>query len=163
MPFSAGRVDVFAQPITEAMQEFGITTARRQAAFLGQVALESGELRYTREIADGVAYEGRADLGNIHAGDGPRFKGRGLLQITGRTNYDACGKALDLSLILNPDLLEVPAAASRSAAWFWQTHGLNELADMDAFGTITQRINGGYRGLDSRLRYWLAARHVFGL
>jgi len=163
MPYNAGRAEVFAQPLSDAMQEYSITTARRQAAFLAQVAHESGELRYTRELASGDAYEGRADLGNTEVGDGPRYKGRGLLQITGRAAYEACGTALGIQLVANPALLEVPVAASRSAAWFWQTRGLNELADGDKFFSITHKVNGGYNGGDQRLAYYLVARKVFGL
>lgn len=163
MPYSAGRLASFSQPLTDAMEEFGITTAKRQAAFIAQVAHESGELRYTLELADGKGYEGRADLGNTEPGDGPRFKGRGLIQITGRANYEACGKALGLPLIINPSLLEVPAGACRSAAWYWQTHGLNGFAEADKFGSITKTINGGFNGLDARLLYWINARKVLGL
>jgi putative chitinase len=163
MPFSAGRLEVFAQPLAGAMQEFGISTAKRQAAFVAQIAHESGQLRYVCEIASGDTYEGRADLGNTQPGDGPRFKGRGLIQITGKTNYEACGKALGLALIQTPSLLEVPASACRSAAWFWQTHGLSELADVDKFGAITKRINGGFNGIDERLAYWLIARKMVNL
>lgn len=163
MPYSAGRAEAFLQPLEAAMAEFAINTARRRAAFIAQVAHESGELRYTRELGDGMGYEGRKDLGNIEPGDGPRFKGRGLLQITGRATYEACGKALGLDLIANPGLLEVPAGASRSAAWFWSLRKLNSLADDDAFGAITHKVNGGYTGLDDRLRYWLRARHVENL
>lgn len=163
MPYSAGRVDVFADPLMAAMGEFGITTARRQAAFIAQVAHESGELRYTREIADGSAYEGRADLGNTHSGDGPTFKGRGLIQITGRANYEVCGKALGMSLLLNPGWLETPLGACRSAGWFWQTHALNGFADADKFGSITKAINGGYNHIDERLAYWIRARKELGL
>lgn len=158
MPFSAGRADVFTIPLNDAMLKFGIVTAKRQAAFLAQVAHESGELRYVLEISNGDQYEGRADLGNLEPGDGPRYRGRGLLQVTGRTNYSACGLALGLSLITNPSLLETPGPAAASAAWFWQTHALNELADTDSFGAITKRINGAYNGLDQRLGYWLRAR-----
>ena len=163
MPYTAGAADTFAQPLTAAMQEFAITTAKRQAAFLAQVAEESGELRYLRELADGSAYEGRADLGNVDPGDGQRYRGRGLLMITGRTNYEACGRALGLTLVLNPSLLETPLAACRSAAWFWQMRGLNELADSEAFGSICHRINGGYLGLDARIRYYIVARRTLGI
>lgn len=163
MPYSAGRVDVFVQPLSAAMQEFGITNARRQAAFLAQVAHESGELRYTLELADGHGYEGRADLGNTEPGDGPKYKGRGLIQITGRANYEACGKALGLPLIATPSLLEVPAGACRSAGWYWQSHALNGFSESDKFGSITRTINGGYNHLDERLAYWLRARKVLGL
>lgn len=163
MPFAGNRAEVFGQPLMEAMQEFAITTANRQSAFLAQVAHESGELRYTRELASGEAYENRADLGNVEPGDGPRFRGRGLIQITGRANYAACGEALGMTLILTPSLLEVPQGACRSAAWFWKSKGLNELADGDKFGAITKAINGGFNHLDERLAYWLRARREFEL
>lgn len=158
MPFAGTRAMAFAQPLTDAMAEYGITTPKRMAAFIAQVAHESEEMRFTRELATGQEYEGRADLGNAQPGDGQKFKGRGLLQITGRANYAACGAALKLPLIDTPALLESPAGACRSAAWFWATHGLSELADGDKFGAITKRINGGFNGLDQRIGYWLRAR-----
>ena len=145
------------------MSEFDSSTSRRRAAFLAQVAEESGELRYLRELGSGQAYEGRVDLGNLEAGDGPRYKGGGLLQITGRTHYAQCGAALGAPLEATPTLIETPAIAARSAAWFWRMRGLNALADADRFGEITHEINGGYNGLDSRLRYWLEARKAEGL
>ena len=163
MPYSAGKVDYFAQSLTDAMVEFHIVTSRRRAAFLAQVAHESGELRFVRELGSGVTYEGRADLGNTQQGDGARYKGGGLLQITGRANYAACGGTLGVDLVGNPSLIETAPIASRSAAWFWDTHGLNALADADKFGAITKVINGGFNGLDERLRYWLTARKVEGL
>lgn len=163
MPYNAGHADAFAPALDGAMTEFGITSPKRQAAFLSQSAEESGELRWMRELASGDAYEGRADLGNTVVGDGPRYRGGGLLMITGRANYNRCGLALNLPLVLNPSLIETPGGASRSAAWFWKYHGLNELADLDKFGQITHLINGGYNGLDSRLTYWLRARKTFGL
>lgn len=163
MPYSAGKLSLFLDPISSAMQEFSINTAKRLASFLSQVAVESGELRYTEEIADGSEYEGRSDLGNAQPGDGKRYKGRGLIQVTGRFNYEQCGKALNLDLITSPTLLTTPAGACRSAAWFWSTRGLNELADLDKFGTITHKINGGYNHLDDRLAYWLRARQTLGL
>lgn len=163
MPYSAGRVDAFVQPLTDAMAEFAINTTRRRAAFLAQVAHESGELRFLRELSDGKQYEGRGDLGNDQPGDGPRYKGGGLLQITGRANYRAAGAELSVPLEANPTLIETPPVAARTAAWFWDLKGLNELADADKFGEITRRINGGYTGLDERLRYWLTARKAEGL
>lgn len=158
MPYAGSRVGAFFPGILAAMNEFGITAPRRQAAFLAQIAHESGELRYTKETADGRAYEGRADLGNTSPGDGPKYKGRGLIQITGKANYQKLQDALGLPVVANPELLVEPEAAARSAGWFWQTHGLNPLADSDKFGTITKVINGGYNGIDSRLAYWLKAR-----
>lgn len=163
MPNNAGRAATFVYPLNEAMLKFTIVTAKRAAAFIAQVAHESGELRYVREISDGSQYEGRVDLGNTQPGDGPRFRGRGLLEITGRTNYMAAGAALGLDLINHPELLEEAVNACASAGWFWKARGLNELSDTDSFGAITKKINGGYNGLDARLGYWLRARRSSGL
>jgi putative chitinase len=160
LPLAGARADTFCAPLNIAMGEFEINTSARQAAFIAQIAHESGQFRYVRELASGAAYEGRADLGNTMKGDGPRFKGRGLIQITGRANYKACGTALGLDLILYPELLEQPMYACRSAAWFWKTHGLNELADAGDQVKITRRINGGTNGLAERLAYFEIARKV---
>jgi putative chitinase len=154
----AERLERFVEPLNEAMDEFEISNAARQSAFLAQLAHESGGFRYVREIASGQAYEGRSDLGNIEPGDGPRFRGRGLIQITGRANYRDCGAALGLDLLAEPGLLELPRNAARSAGWFWKRHGLNELADIGAFERITRRINGGTNGLPDRLAYYARAR-----
>jgi putative chitinase len=107
----------------------------------------------------------RKRLGNTPDldGDGQRFKGRGLLQITGRDNYGKCGDAIGLNLLTFPELLEQSIGASRSAAWFWMSNKLNEEADSDRFGAITHKINGGYNGLDARILYWLKARQVLGV
>lgn len=163
MPYAGTRAATFAQPLTDAMAEFDIDTPKRQAAFLAQIAHESGSLRYVRELANGSAYEGRADLGNTEYGDGPRYKGRGLLQITGRANYASCGIALGAPLVGNPELLETPVLACRSAGWFWKSHNLNQFADADEFGALTKRINGGWNGLDERIKAWLVARKALGL
>jgi putative chitinase len=163
IPASAPSANAFAAALTAAMLEFDIDTPRRQAAFLAQVCHESGSLRYVREIASGNAYEGRKDLGNVHPGDGPRFKGRGLLQITGRANYMQCGAALGLDLVTAPEQLEEPGPACRSAGWFWRSRDLNRYADVDRFGSLTRAINGGYNGLDDRIVHWLRIRRVLGL
>lgn len=163
MPFAGQRTAVFAVSLTEAMEEFEIHSSIRQAAFLAQIAHESSSLNYTEEIADGSAYEARLDLGNTERGDGKRYKGRGLIQITGRANYTSCGQALHLDLIGSPELLQGTEAACRSAGWFWKTRGLNELADKDAFGTISRKINGGFNGIDDRIKHWLRARSALGL
>jgi len=160
LPFAGARADTFCAPLNIAMGEFEINTSTRQAAFIAQIAHESGQFRYVRELASGAAYEGRVDLGNTMKGDGVRFKGRGLIQITGRANYKACGVALGLDLVLYPELLEQPMYACRSAAWFWKTHGLNELADAGDQTKITRRINGGTNGLAERLAYFEIAKRV---
>ncbi len=163
MPAAAQRAALYAPHLTEAMREYGIDTAPRQAAFLAQVAHESGSLKYMREIADGSEYEGRADLGNTQHGDGVRFAGRGPIQITGRANYARCAQALNMPLLEQPQLLEQPAAGCLASAWWWREHGCNELADANKFGRITKIINGGYNGLDERLDHWIRARKVLGL
>lgn len=160
MPYAGPRAGVFYGPLTAAMDEFGIDTPARQAAFLAQLAHESGSLRYVCELADGQAYEGRVDLGNTEPGDGPRFKGRGLIQITGRANYRDCSLVLfgDDRLVQTPALLEDVEPACRSAAWFWWSRNLNSLADVSAFRAITRSINGGYNGYADRLAYYERAQ-----
>jgi putative chitinase len=154
----SARLDAMLPHLTSAALEFGINTRERLAAWLAQLAHESAELKYLEEIADGSAYEGREDLGNTKPGDGRRYKGRGPIQITGRANYAAAGKALGLDLVAKPELLATNyAAGCRAAAWFWKSKGLNELADKDAFGSITKRVNGGFNGLDDRCLYWARA------
>jgi putative chitinase len=148
----------FIAPLQRLCPKYGIDTLPRLAAFLAQIMHESGEFRYVRELASGAAYEGRKDLGNTHPGDGKRYKGRGLIQITGRSNYDLCGRALGADLISFPEQLEEPALAVESACWFWKSRGLSELADAGKFETITRRINGGTNGLDDRLKYWRRAQ-----
>jgi len=156
------RVDNFIEPFNETLHEFDILTALRVAAFVAQVGHESGEFRYVHEIASGQAYEGRRDLGNTEPGDGVRFKGRGLIQITGRSNYAKCGEFLGLDLLASPELLETPENACRSAGWFWETHGLNDLADKQDMVLMTKRINGGLNGFDSRKAYYERALNVLG-
>ncbi len=163
MPASRERIPIWVEPLNETMDEFGIVNPARQAAFLAQIAHESAELQWLKEKTDGSEYEGRADLGNRFPGDGAKFIGRGLLQITGRDNYQKASDALGVDFIANPDLLLQPRNAARSAGWFWKMRGLNELADQGRFGSITRAINGGYNGLDSRLGYWVAARRCVGL
>jgi len=148
----------YAGFLDQIMPGFGINTPERQAAFLAQLAHESGQLRYVREIASGKAYEGRKDLGNTQPGDGPKFRGRGLIQITGRANYRECGDDLGAELEDNPELLEEPDLAVASACWFWATRGLNELADAGDFRKITRKINGGTNGLADRMAFWERAK-----
>ena len=143
--------------LNSAMAEAQIDTPKREAAFLAQLAHESGELRYMEELASGAAYEGRKDLGNTEPGDGKRYKGRGPIQLTGRNNYRAAGKALGLDLEQQPARAADPDVGFRTAAWFWTTHGLNTLADLDNFREITHRINGGYNGEASREAYYQRA------
>ena len=162
MPFAKARIPAFIEPLNAAMHEFHINTPERQASFLAQIAHESGELRYVKELASGAAYEGRASLGNTQPGDGMKFKGRGLIQITGRNNYYECGSVLGWDFITSPELLEQPINACRSAAWFWASRGLNDLADKGDFDRITKRINGGTNGLKERQAYYAKAMLFLG-
>jgi putative chitinase len=165
---SYDRASRWAVPIGDAMAEFGIATPLRQAAFLAQIGHESGRLQYVHEIWNPAQcpwqarYEGRADLGNTQPGDGYRFRGRGLIQITGRANYSACGADLGLDLEAEPQLLEQPGNAARSAAWYWHTRQLNTLADAQNMRGITRAINGGLNGLAERLALYATACVALG-
>ena len=160
MPHAGKRAEIFLAPLNSAMETYEINTPQREAAFLAQIAHESGSLKYVRELASGEAYEGRQDLGNDQPGDGVRYKGRGLLQITGKANYRACAESLGVDLVAEPHLLERPDLACLSAAWFWKTHGLNELADKGDFKLITKRINGGYTHYAERVAFYEKAQSV---
>lgn len=161
------RALLYLAPLSDAMGEFDIRTPIRRAAFLSQVGHESGGLRYTREIwgptPAQLRYEGRVDLGNVHPGDGKRYLGRGLIQITGRANYGAAGRALGLDLINRPELLEERDMAAAVSGWWWQSHGCNELADAGNTRALTLRINGGLNGLSDRLALYAKASKAFGV
>jgi putative chitinase len=159
---NAARAAELLPLLVAAMREADITTPRRMAAWLAQLAHESGELRYWEELASGEAYEGRRDLGNTQPGDGRRYKGRGPIQLTGRANYRAAGNALGLPLEERPELAAGPAVGFRVAAWFWRTRELNELADAGNFEAVTRRINGGLNGLADRERYHARAKAALG-
>lgn len=146
-----------------ALEEFEINTPLRIAAFLAQVGHESGSLRWMEELASGEAYEGREDLGNIQPGDGRRYKGRGPIQLTGRANYRQAGKALGLDLEGHPEQASLPEVGFRIAGHFWQTRGLNKLADAGNLHMLTRRINGGLRGFDDRQKRYQLALVVLGV
>ncbi len=180
-------LDRFAGPLAGCCAEWGIDTGLRQAAFLAQLAHESGQLRalvenlnYSAEALLRVfprhfdagqaatyarqpqriaarAYANRMGNGDETSGDGWRYRGRGLIQITGHDNYAACGTAIGLDLIAQPELLEQPGPAARSAAWFWHNHDLNRLADARDIEAITRRINGGLTGLEDRKAHYAHA------
>lgn len=158
-------VDKFIGPINTAIAEFNISTPLRQAHFLAQIAHESGGFRFVEELASGDQYEGRLDLGNTQPGDGRRFKGRGLIQITGRSNYTACSLGLGLgnALINQPDLLERSDLAARSAGWFWNSRNINRLADRDDLNAVTRAINGGLTNIDDRALRLSRAKQTLGI
>lgn len=147
---------------------YGIDTPGRICAFLAQIGHESGGLRYSAEVWGPTAaqktYEGRASLGNTQPGDGERFKGHGLIQVTGRYNHARVRDRLRARLgpevpdfEAQPELLALPEWAAVSAADYWDDRGLNALADVgtaEAFVAITRKINGGTNGLADRQARW---------
>lgn len=163
MPKAGKRAEKFLPYLNRYAKEFEINTPLRWAHYLAQIAHESCELKYTKELASGKAYEWRKDLGNTHKGDGVKYKGRGLIQITGRANYTAYKRYCGFDVVEKPELLEQPLGATRSSMWYWATHGLNELADKDNFLTITKKINGGANGIDLRRRYLNRAKNALNL
>jgi putative chitinase len=154
------------------MDEFEINTPKRQAAFLAQIAHESAGLQYVRELwgptTAQLAYEGRQDLGNTEHGDGYRYRGHGLIQVTGRANHVSCRDDLRARGLNCPDFEETPEAlmvpkwAAMSAGWFWDEKSLNALADVDDFQRITKRINGGLNGYGERVVLWNRAQESLG-
>jgi putative chitinase len=136
--------------LNEYLPQYGIDTLLRMDHFLGQSAEETAGFRTLVEYASGNEYEGRKDLGNIQAGDGPRFKGRGIFQLTGRANYQNMSNILGINLIDNPELAATPEIAVRTACEYWKSHNLNALADQDDLEGITRRINGGTNGINDR-------------
>ncbi len=167
-PNARTQAGVFISALNNAMTHRSINTPKRIAAFLAQVGHESGQLHYVRELGNDQ-YLSKYDTGALALrlgntpesdGDGQKYRGRGLIQITGRNNYRECSLGLfgDERLLSLPELLEQPQWAAESAAWFWERNGLNELADRDQFNSITRRINGGLNGLEDRLQLWARAR-----
>jgi len=144
---------------------FGIDTPLRMAHFLAQIGHESLNLFYNKEIATGKEYEGRKDLGNLCKGDGEKYKGRGLIQITGRSNYKDCSLFIfgDYTLINQPSLLETPENAVKSSCWFWNKNRLNVWADKDDVVRITKIINGGKNGLEDRILRLKQAKKALGI
>jgi putative chitinase len=107
-------------------------------------------------------YGGRADLGNTQEGDGFAFHGRGCIQLTGRDSYERCGSSIGVDLIGSPNRLLDPEYAAMSAGWFWNKKGLNSLADVQDYETMTKRINGGLIGLDDRKAKIAKALSILG-
>lgn len=189
-PQSRQQAALFFDPLARAMGVFQINTPPRIAAFLAQIGHESGELRVLEENLNyradrllavfpkyfsektapayarnpqsiaSLVYANRMGNGSVASGDGWKYRGRGLIQITGHDNYAACGKAVGADLVADPDLLLQPHWAALSAAWFWATHGCNALADAGKFDAITQRINGGQTGAIQRRALWLKIKTV---
>ena len=186
-------IEKYYDALVSAMEEFEIDTPGRIAAFLAQVAHESGNFRAVHENlnykAEGLTkifhkyfpdmetaedyahqpekianrvYSNRMGNGDEASGDGWRYCGRGLIQLTGKDNYSACGAELEVDLHENPGYLETPEGAARSAAWFWWSRDLNALADEKDIKAITKKINGGYIGLEDREKHYNHALEILG-
>lgn len=160
MPNAGSRADTYLPIINGWAEHFLINTKIRMAHYLAQIAHESGELRYTKELASGRAYEGRKSLGNTQPGDGVKYKGRGLIQITGRANYRKYANYCGFDVVGTPELLERPLGATKSSMWVFDTFGCNELADKDNLKAIRRKINGGYKGLTVCKKYLKRAKEA---
>ena len=168
LPNAGQSAGVFVPVLNTAMVRYQIVGSLRVAAFIAQIGHESGQLRYVREMGSDQ-YLSKYDTGSLAKrlgntpeadGDGQKYRGRGLIQITGRANYAECGEALGLDLVNHPELLEKPQHACMSAAWFWSSRGLSTLADVGNFDTITRRINGGQNGAADRRALYARALKV---
>lgn len=165
----SGRNAKFIDGLNRTFEMYGINTVNRIAGFLSQIGVESEEFLYVRELGNNAYFDKydirfnpkkAADLGNIQPGDGAKFKGRGLIQVTGRANYKACGDALGLNLLSTPELLEQPLYAVESAGWYWGMRKINALCDADDIVKITRAVNGGTMHLDRRKAYYVTAKKV---
>ena len=151
-------IDGFAKAMPEVIKVANLTTSARLANFLAQVAHESDGFRTTEEYASGRAYNGRADLGNRPGtNDGVTYKGRGLIQLTGRSNYASMSKKLNVNFVDNPSIAAQFPYAAEIAAQYWNDKNLNAYADIGDINAITKKINGGYNGLDDRKKYFARA------
>lgn len=168
-PATLVNINKHITPLNAAMRKYKINTRLRQAHFLAQVAKESDAFKTAREYASGAAYEGRADLGNTQKGDGVRFRGRGLIQLTGRKVYTDYGQYVgkDFTTDTTKVLLEEEPAAADSAGWFWlifkKGKDINARADRDDVAAVTRAVNGGSNGLADRHTYTTNAKKVFGI
>jgi predicted chitinase len=163
------RLEAFLEPLRRALDEFEIgRSLQRIAAFVAQLAHESGEFRHMEEVWGPTPAQQRYEpvtrlsraLGNTEPGDGLRFKGRGPIQVTGRANYARYGALLGVDLVARPETAATPGVGFRIAGLYWQRNGLNERADARDFDAITRRINGGLNGQPERLRYYERALEV---
>lgn len=151
-------VSAIAARFAAILARYGISTHLRIAHFMAQVTHECAGFRTTEEFATGDAYEGRVDLGNLRAGDGRRYKGRGLIQLTGRANYRQMGKLLGLDLESDPHLAADPITSLQIACEYWKSRKINIAADADDLVRVTRLVNGGLNGLDDRRRYLQRAK-----
>lgn len=146
--------------LNEHMPKYEVNNYLRISHFLAQAAHEAASFRTLEEYATGAAYEGRKDLGNTKKGDGVRYKGRGIFQLTGRANYRDIGKKIGKDLENNPELAESPEVSVLTALEYWKSRNLNPLADDDNVETITRKINGGLNGFEDRKKYLAKCKQV---
>jgi putative chitinase len=166
------RANMWARPLTVAMDRYDISSPVRQASYIAECGHESAGFLMTREVwgptRAQLGYEGRADLGNTRKGDGSLFRGRGLIMATGRANYAAIGRELGVDLLANPALLEREDYAALSSAFWWKSNGCNALADRGDFLALSIRINGKNKdglpkGWADRQRRWVIAKRELGV
>lgn len=151
---SIARAEELALAAAVHFPTYGIMdSALRLAHFMAQLCHESGSFRYMEEIASGAAYEGRRDLGNTAPGDGKRYKGRGVLQLTGRANYRSYGRTIGIDLERHPTLAAIPSISLHIALEYWRQRNLNVLADADDVEAVTRKVNGGLNGLADRKKH----------
>lgn len=163
--FAGVTLDEVVELLNKYAEEFDIDNRQRWAHYLAQIAHESMEFRYTEEIASGARYDTGAlavKLGNTPAkdGDGQKYKGRGLMQLTGKYNYTEYKEFCGFDVLKHPELLAKPVGAIRSSMWIWRKKNLNYYADIDALLTITKLINGGTNGYSERKKYYNRARRA---
>jgi putative chitinase len=151
-------ITAVGEVLEATLASYAIDSRLRIAHFLAQTCHESAGLRTTEEFASGEAYEGRADLGNTHPGDGPRYKGRGLLQLTGRANYRALGDVLHIDLEGHPERAAEPVLSLTIACEFWKKKNINLACDADDVVRVTKLINGGTNGLEDRRKLTAKAK-----
>lgn len=171
------KLKLYVKAFNDVFPAYSIDTPRRIAAFLGQIGVESGELRYDKELASkynkkdvgnrfeaiGTLYEGRKNLGNTQVGDGPKFIGRGILQLTGRANYESMSKILGIDLVNNPELACDPVISTKIACEYFKKRGLLQLADQWNLEEITRKVNGNAKlHHDLRVKYSENALKILG-
>ncbi|RIX98811.1 peptidoglycan-binding protein [Aureimonas flava] len=144
--------------LAPTLDEYDIGSRLRIAHFMAQVTHECAGFRTTEEFASGSAYEGRTDLGNTKRGDGVRYKGRGLLQLTGRANYRRLGERLGLPLEDEPEIAADPAISLRIACEYWHERRINPACDGDDLVKVTRLVNGGLNGLEDRRNFLKRAK-----
>lgn len=170
IPNNPSLADIYYKPIKDTMDKFNIDTPLRQAHFVAQLLHETGNLKYKQESGNDAYFnkydirynpKKAKDLGNTQVGDGAKFKGRGLFQLTGRANYKSFGDYIGVDLLKNPELVaNDPKIGSLVAGWFWNRSSLNKKADNDDILSVTRTINGGLNGIEDRVEKLKKAKAV---